>query len=249
MKFSEFKLLNYVSEEEQNLRSNFKKLESSLNVFSQLDNLYKLPLDSAVISETDGVIPGLYLMVHFKFYFSISCLLRGHISEGFGSARAAIDASLIAYKIILEPETKESYLKGEWSFKSIKNHLSKEREKDKSRYPLAVALIELHEMCSEHASHADFSVLKHRIKVLKQENTEKRLLTPKYFDGPSDEVLYHGIIIDFLKAFHAMLVIFQPFIVKTFSIESDKWVNEIIKIGEVLNEEQRKLIEYLKTLK
>lgn len=232
-----------------NLRSNIIKFKSSFDIFLRLDDLYELPLSTAINNETDGVVPGLYLLVISKLYFSVSCLLRGHMSEGFAATRGALDASLTAYKIILHPETKAAYLRREWSYQNIKSTIKNELESDPSKYPLAATLIELHEMCSQHASHADVSVLHHRTIVHKQEGTEKRLLEFKYYDFPNDDAIYRGVIADLLSAFHSMLLIFQPFIAEKFSIQPVDWNGEIENIGVIIRDEQFKAGEYIKQLK
>lgn len=245
MNVSDVKYLDIVSNEEINLRSNIAKLKSSFDIFLRLDDLYKLPLTTAIKNETDGVILSLYLLVHSKLYFSISCLLRGHLAEAFAATRGALDASLTAYRIILYPESKGAYLKRDWSYQTIKSTI----KSDLAKYPLAAILIELHEMCSQHVSHADISVLNNRVVMHKQEGTEKRLLEFKYFDCPNDEVVYRGVIVDLLRAFHAMLLIFQPFVAEIFSIQPDDWASEIKGIGIIIRNEQINTDKYIKSLK
>lgn len=232
--------LDYLSGEEHNLLVSLVNLKPDFDVFSHLDGLYKLPLQKIEIKESEAVIPSLFLFVHFHFYFSISCLLRSHLSECLGSVRKGIDASLSAYKIFLEPESEEAYRKREWVFQTIKGNIKKDREKDPSRYPLAEELIPLHEKCSEYGAHADFSALEHRIEVYHIENSDKRKLAFQYFDYPSDRDLYHCLFVDILKAFHIMLLIFQPFMVEKLTNQSTEWASEIKKLGEALNSEQEK---------
>lgn len=248
MKHSEFNFQEYVSTDEHNLHENFEKLKSCFDIFLRLDDLYKQPLDSSFVNETDAVIPSLYLMVHSKLYFSMACLLRGHISEGLGATRGAIDAGLTAYKLILEPETKESYLKREWSFQNIKSTLSKARQKDGNAYPLAEVLMELHEMCSACVSHADISTIKHRIEMHKQETSVASLLSFKYHEGPSDGALYHGILIDFLNTYQRLLVIFHSFVAETCSINYGEWVGKLNDIFLLLNEERQKSQQHIDSI-
>ncbi len=237
--------LDYLSKEEHNLLVSIVNLRLDIDVFAMLDNIYKIPLKNIEIKESEAVIPSLYLFVHFHFYFSISCILRAHITEGLASLRKAIDASLTAYKIQEEPESEESYLKRVWLFQNIKKHIKKSREKDSSLFPLAESLIPMHETCSEYGSHADFSALEHRIDVYDIKDSSKKKLIFKYFDYPEDSDMYHCIFVDILLCFHKMLLIFQPYMSTKLGKEKGKWGEDMKKIGDALVKEQESCHKHL----
>ncbi len=240
--------LDYLSKEEHNLLTSIVNLRLDIDVFSMLDNIYKTPLKNIEASDSEAVIPSLYLFVHFHYYFSVSCILRAHVTEGLASLRKAIDASLTAYKILEEPESEESYLNREWLFQNIKTHIKKAREKDSSLFPLSESLIPMHETCSEYGSHADFSALEHRIDVYDIEDTNKRKLIFKYFDYPEDSNLYHCIFVDILLCFHTMLIIFQPFMASRLREKQEQWGLDLEKIGEALTNEKLSCHKHLQGL-
>ena len=237
--------LDYLSKEEHNLLASIVNLRLDIDVFNMLDNIYKTPLKNIEVKDSEAVIPSLYLFVHFHYYFSVSCILRSHVTEGLASLRKAIDASLTAYKILEEPESEESYINREWLFQNIKAHIKKAREKDHSLFPLAESLIPMHETCSEYGSHADFNALEHRIDVYAIENSDKRKLIFKYFDYPEDSDMYHCVFVDILLCFHTMLIIFQPFMSSRLGAEQEQWEADLEKIGQELANEQNSCHEHL----
>ncbi len=81
--------------------------------------------------------------------------MRCHNAEGLASTRKAIDATLSAYLMILDPSTINKYKARAKLFQYIKAHMEKVREKDNTKFPLAVELIEFHNLCSQYGSHAD----------------------------------------------------------------------------------------------
>ena len=94
MKLGEQNFLEYLGNEEQNLLTSIVNFKSEFDLFYNIDRIYQEPLKRLVVSSDDVVVPQLYLFVHFHLYFSMSCLLRSHLSETLSSLRKAIDASL-----------------------------------------------------------------------------------------------------------------------------------------------------------
>ena len=126
----------YLGAEEQNLLASILNFRTEFDLFGQLDDIFQSPIPRLRLPEEDeaGLLVGqLYLIVHFHLYFSVSCLLRSHLSESFSSTRKAIDASLTAYKIILEPETARRYIERDRYFQFIRASLQNEIKKDPSR--------------------------------------------------------------------------------------------------------------------
>ena len=120
--------------------NNFRK---EFDLFYNVDRIYQEPLRRLIISEDDVLVPQLYLFVHFHLYFSISTLLRSHLSECLASMRKAIDATLSAYKTIFEPKYSEKYINRDKYFQFIKSNMQKEIKKNSSKYPLAHELIKI----------------------------------------------------------------------------------------------------------
>ena len=119
MKLGELNFLEYLGNEKQNLLTSVVNFRAEFDLFYNVDRIYQEPLKRLVVSADDVIVPQLYLFVHFHLYFSISCLLRSHLSETLSSLRKAIDATLSAYEVILKPETATAYLNRDRHFQFI----------------------------------------------------------------------------------------------------------------------------------
>lgn len=125
----------------------------------------------AQFSGPKSVVSGLFLASYSQLYFSLACYLRAHPAEALMSCRKAIDATLSAYYMMEKPGSGKDYLAGRSPFRSIKREIKSIRKKDPDKFPLAGALIELHEMCSMLA-HADFEALAPHLKVTQANQSE-----------------------------------------------------------------------------
>ena len=229
----------YLGAEEQNLLASVLNFRTELDLFGQLDDIFQSPIARLRIPEEDeaGLLVGqLYLFVHFHLYFSVSCLLRSHLSESFSSTRKAIDASLTAYKIILEPETASRYIQRDRYFQFIKASLQNEIKKNSSKYPLAHILIKLHDSCSEYGSHADISSFVHRIEMNELPGANADLLQVHYFQFPRDSTEYKFYFVLTLQAFLQAFRIFKAFFNKRLKIIDPGWEASIGKLNALLEQ-------------
>ncbi len=96
---------DYLGIEETNLLASIINFRGEFDLFYNIDDVYRAPLNRLIVGEDEAVIPQLYLFVHFHMYFAVSCILRSHLSDALSSTRKAIDAGLTAYELILDPET------------------------------------------------------------------------------------------------------------------------------------------------
>jgi hypothetical protein len=234
MKVGELNFLEYIGTEEQNLLTSINNFRQEFDIFYNIDRLYQEPIKRLVVSKDNIIIPQLYLFVHFHLYFSMSCLLRSHLSECLASMRKAIDASLSAYKIILEPLFSEKYLDRDKYFQFIKGSLQREIGKDSSKYPLAHALITIHEACSQFGSHADDSSFFHRLETKEIPETNQDQIFLHYFQFPRNHEEYKFYYIVTLQAFYQMFLVFKLFLDKTLKIIDPKWENTISALGPEL---------------
>lgn len=234
MKIKDLNFLEYLGTEEQNLLTGMINFRKEFDLFYNVDRIYQEPLKRLVVSEDNVLIPQLYRFVHFHLYFSISCILRTHLSESLSSTRKAIDASLSAYKIILDPESSKKYIDRDRYFQFIKTNLKKELDKDSSKYPLAHALIKIHDSCSEFGSHADISSFFYRLETKEIPETTQSQLLVHYFQFPRDEEEYRYYYIITLRAFYLMFLIFKVFFDKHLKIIDPKWEATIVQIGSTL---------------
>jgi hypothetical protein len=232
----ELNFLEYLGTEEQNLLTGLVLLKDDFNFFLGLDYIYQEPLKRLVISEKDDLIPcQLYRLIHFHLYFSMSCLLRYHISESLFSTRKAIDAALTAYKLILEPETTEKYKQRDNYFQYIKSHIQKERKKDMSKYPLASELLAVHDLCSKYGSHADIDSFQNRIEVRKSSETNKGFIMLHYFEI-SDSAEMRKIYFQILRIFYSIFQIFKIIFDKRLKLFDTEWEFTIKNFVEKLDE-------------
>lgn len=236
MKAGEVKFLDYLSAEEQNLLTSIINFRSEFDLFYNLDRIYQEPLRRLEVSEDNSLVPELYLFVHFHLYFSVSCLLRSHLSECLSSIRKGIDATLSAYKMILEPQTSEKYLNRDPMFQQIKNNMQREIKEDPSKYPLAHRLIEIHGDYSEYGSHADISSFVHRLEVKGIPGTKKDQVLLHYFQFPRQTEEYQFYFIVTLQAFFLMFMIFKVYFDTNLRITDPQWEGVIKALGQKLQE-------------
>ena len=235
MKIDEINFLEYLSKEEQNLLTSFNNFRNEFDLFYNIDRIYQEPLRRLVVSEDEAIIPQLYLYVHFHLYFSISTLLRSHLSECLASMRKAIDAALSAYKIILEPDYSEKYINRDKYFLFIKRNIQNEIKKDSSKYPLAHDLLKLHDANSEYGSHADISSFFHRFEIRKLQEINQDQFLLHYFQFPRNQEEYRFYYIVTLQAFYLMFLIFKLFLDKKLKIIDQRWESTIASLGPTLD--------------
>lgn len=235
MKIDEINFLEYLSKEEQNLLTSFNNFRNEFDLFYNIDRIYQEPLRTLVVSEDEAIIPQLYLYVHFHLYFSISTLLRSHLSECLASMRKAIDAALSAYKITLEPDYYEKYINRDKYFLFIKRNIQNEIRKDSSKYPLAHDLLKLHDANSEYGSHADISSFFHRFEIRKLQETNQDQFLLHYFQFPRNQEEYRFYYIVTLQAFYLMFLIFKFFLDKKLKIIDQRWESTIASLGPTLD--------------
>lgn len=230
MKNSEVNFFEYIGAEEQNLITSIVNFKSELELFLNLDKIYKEPLKRMQVSEEESIIPTLYYFVHFYLYFSVSCFLRCHISECLAAVRKAIDASLSAYKIILEPNTAEQYLNRDKYFLRIKDNIQRDIKGDSSKYPLAHSLIKMHDLCSEYGSHADFSTFSDRLLIKKDE------IMFHYFQISRSIENNKFYLLVSLYVYLLIFLIFKIFIDSKLKIIDPVWEMEIQNLQSKLEE-------------
>lgn len=235
MKLGELNFLEYLGNEEQNLLTSIVNFKSEFDLFYNIDRIYQEPLKRLVESSDDVVVPQLYLFVHFHLYFSMSCILRSHLSETLSSLRKAIDASLCAYKIILEPSKSVAYLDRDRYFQFIKSNIQREIGKDSSLYPLAHDLVKIHDACSEYGSHSDISSFFHRLETKETNDKKKDILLVHYFQFPRNPEEYKFYYLTTLQDFYSMFLIFKLFLDQNLKIIDPKWESTIKHLGPLLN--------------
>jgi len=243
MKLGELNFLEYLGNEEQNLLTSIVNFKDEFDLFYNLDRIYQEPVKRLVVTANNIVVPQLYLFVHFHLYFSMSCLLRSHLSETLSSLRKAIDASLCAYKIILDPNMSMSYINRDKYFQFIKANIQKEIKNDTKLYPLAHDLIKIHDACSEYGSHSDISSFFHRLETKETENKDQEMILLHYFQFPRNPEEYKFYYLTTLQGFYAMFLIFKLFLDENLKIIDPKWESTINYLGPHLNKLRKESFE------
>jgi hypothetical protein len=235
VKLGKSNFLEYLGAEEQNLLTSIINFKGELDLFYNVDRIYQEPLGRMVVGSGGVAVPQLYLFVHFHLYFSISCLLRCHLSDSLSSLRKAIDASLCGYKIIVSPDSERRYWERDKYFQFIKANFQNEMNKDQSAYPLARSLIKIHELCSEFGSHSDISSFIHRLETKESECDEGDILLVHYFQFPRNPEEFRYYYISILQSFYLMFLIFKTFLDQNLRIVDPKWESTINHLGPMLD--------------
>lgn len=240
MKIGYLDFMEYLGKEEQNLLISINKFKDEMELLASLDKIYQEPVLRLEIPKERSMIPQLYLFVHFHLYFSVSCLLRPHLSESLSSTRKAIDASLSAYKIIVDPGTSVMYENRDKIFQNIKKHFSDEFKKNSDKYPLAISLAKIHEFCSRFGSHADIDSFFHRLEFSDVIGERKDQMTFHYFQLPRNLNEHKYYLILTFQAFYKMFEIFKLLFDKELRIIDMDWENTITRLGPQLDSLRRK---------
>lgn len=235
----------FLAGEEQNLLITWSNLHPDFQVFTRLDSLLREPVALIDVPSGQEVVPGLYLFTHYHLYVSVANLARSHLSESLASTRKAIDASLAAYEIILDPSTAPLYEARDKRFLFIKAHIDKARKADESRYPLAVELIQFHDVCSEIGSHADISSFIYRVEQREMDDPSKNQLFFHYFQFSTDTDEYHLHFVETLLAFFHIARIFEPMIKDRAKGLRADWSADLAKVGAALAKEHASVAAHL----
>jgi hypothetical protein len=233
--------LEFLSLEEHNLLASMCNMREEFDLFFNLDEIFKEPLNRLKPKPDDIVIPQLYFFVHYHLLISVADILRVHLSEALSSTRKAIDGALTAYELITHPEKTTAYLNGDRHFQNIKAAVKKRIKKEPGSYPLAVGLVGLHELCSQFGSHADFSSFSHRLQINRKELGDVEVVFD-YFHKPEkpDEFKYYFLSV--LHAYYQMFGIFREYFDGEFKVIDPAWERRI----EVLAHELPLKIKALK---
>lgn len=234
MNIKEVNFTEYLGHEEQNLLTTLTNFRKEFDLFFNIDKIFQEPLSRLETSEKDFLIPQLYFFVHYHLYFSVSCLLRSHLSESLNSTRKAIDASLTAYKLILEPDLTEKYIKRDNYFQYIKSNIQREIKNGETKYPLARTLLNLHDMCSQFGSHADISSFFHRLEFKETNSANKAHVMLHYFQFPRNDEEYRLYYLATLQAYFQMFLVFKIFLDQKLKIYDPKWEKTISIMGPEL---------------
>lgn len=219
-------LIEFIAKEENNLLTTMAKFRDDFEQFAKVDGHFQAPTEYISVPAADNygrIVIALYLFTHYHSYLSFVTLMRCHLSDSLASTRKALDATLTAYRLHVEPTTLNEYLDSESSYRFIKKTIERARKKDPSLYPLAPPLLYLHEVCSEYGSHSDIASFAHRIKVVPLDST-KASVEHLMFQFPEDDLEFRYYLASTLSAYTLMLkVLIEPVRKYVGSFDVAKW--------------------------
>jgi hypothetical protein len=242
MKILDEDFLDYLGMEERNFLASMVNFRHEFDLFYNVDQIYREPLFRLTVTEDEALVPQLYLFVHFHLYFSVSCVLRSHLSEALSSTRKAIDAALTAYVLILKPDQATAYVNRDKYFQFIKGNVQNEVKADNSAYPLAPELLKIHDACSEFGSHADISSFFHRLETKTLPDNKSELLL-HYFQFPRNPDEYRFYFLVVVQAFYLMFRIFKLFFDQKLKIVDPRWEGTIAQLGPALDKQRQAAYE------
>jgi hypothetical protein len=219
-------LLEFISKEENNLLTSMVKCHDDVAQFAKVDGHFQAivkHLDVPADDEHGRTMLALYLFTHYHLYLSFVTLMRCHLSDSLASTRKAIDATLSAYRLCVEPQTLEQYLNAEGAYLRITRTMERARSADANAYPLAPPLLHLHGVCSQFGSHADVSSFVHRIKVVPV-SSDKATIEHLLFQYPEDPAEFRYYFASTLSAYMLMLEVFiEPVGKYAAEFDLDSW--------------------------
>ena len=226
-------LLTFVSLEQQQFMVSLANNRDDFEFLTRLDVLYSDALSHCRIRENDAIILQLLSFTHYHFLFATASLMRCHLSEAFGSARAAIDAALVGAQIIHDRPSQEAYMRRDGVFTKYSRYLGN-LIKSNGALPhhLVRILFDLHKQISTFAIHADVDSFIHRADVV---NVPKTLATFEYFQFPRSEAKRKLYATKLLLVFVMVLDVFSDFLVVEQKLRPQEWQDALRRLGHSLN--------------
>lgn len=222
-------ILDFTAMENKQLMVSLVNREAAFDTHSHLQRLFAAPMNEMNAAENDMVIFQLLAFVHYHFLFSTACLLRCHLSEAFASARAAIDAALIAAHIIEDRASQIAYVKREKPFDNYARYLGNRiRSGKKPPHPLVPGLFQTHKKLSTFSAHADFGSFAHRVTM--QDHPDGQLAV-YYFQFSKDPVERKSYALRLYRTFIDILDVFSDFLVEEQKAVPPVWHQELRALG------------------
>jgi hypothetical protein len=222
-------LFKFVSIENENFLNTLASFGDEKKILTKLQDLYSAVIKTRELNENDLVLYQLLTLTHYHFLFSLSCLMRAHLSEAFASVRVAIDASLIASVIIKDRAAQVAYVKRQKPFDKLNRHLKNLIENGTELHYAVPHLLRFHGICSTFASHADISSFVHRVAFTR--TGEQRGLDLQYFQFSQNKARRKVHCLNIFYCFVLILDLFSDFLVDEQRVVSTEWRNDVINLG------------------
>jgi hypothetical protein len=221
-------IFEYVAADEQNFLTTLHNFREEFDIFGAVVDLYQI--GDTEIPRKHSVPVQLFAFIHNHLLVSTATLMRCHLSEAAHSVRVAIDAALIAYRIVEGHGTQEDYIEGKNSFDQTPRYIKNKRRDDPNVFPIADHLLRLHALFSKIASHADFDVFLHRLSFEKLDGNREQLQLG-LFQFPKDPDEFRMIFLGHLHAFVVMANIFEKLLVSEVKSVPQTWGARLRNLG------------------
>jgi hypothetical protein len=222
-------IIKFVGIEHEQILVSLANGSDELKIISHLQGLYRAPMSNITVDENEFVLFQLLIFIHYHFLYALACHMRCHLSEAFASARAAVDAALIAAQIIHDRASQVAYAQRTKPFDKLNRHY-KNLIRDNKPLPHALIpeLIKLHDSFSSFASHADIASFVHRIEKVEGDTP---IMAVQYFQFASNkaERKIHGLTL--LHTFVMVLDVFANFLVDEAKSVPGQWHDELHGLG------------------
>lgn len=232
-------LFGFVSAENENFLNTLASFEDEKHILTTVQSLYSEVIKPRELNENDVVLFQLLLLTHYHFLFSLSCFMRGHLSEAFASVRVATDAALIASVIITDRSAQVAYLKREKPFDKLNRHLKNLVANGTDLHHAVAQLLKLHDLCSTFASHADVNSFVHRFGFTR--DGQKRGLQLQYFQFSPNEAERRVHVLNIFYCFVLILDLFADYLVDEQKTVPAEWRTRVVKLGQYVVQKNAEL--------
>jgi len=223
-------MFRFVSDEHRQFLIAIANERDELKAVNHIQGLYSAALSHVRLSDkADLIVYQLLGFTHYHFLFATACQFRCHMAEAFNSLRCAIDGALVAAWLIKDRASQEAYYQRKKPFDKLNRHLRnlvREKRTERLPHPHIPILLEMHELCSRFASHADVDTFAHRAREFRDESGVE-WATHEYFQFSRDvrEQRYH--FFSLMHGFLVLLDVFSGFLVGEQKKVPAEWQQEL----------------------
>jgi len=237
-------LVRFVGAEHENFLTSLANNRTDLAIINRLQGLYAAAMSHKVINGDDVVLYQLLTFIHYHFLFSISNLMKCHLSEAFTSVRAAIDAALIAAHIVDDRASQIAYAKREKPFTMLARHY-KAMIRDNRPLPSRhiPELLRTYDLCSQFASHADINSFIHRTST--RPDGDEEVLRVEYFQFARDPNERQTHSLRLFHTFAIILDVYADFLVAEAGSVPEQWRAELHALGQTMERHSAALHEHM----
>lgn len=229
-------LLSFVSGENEQFLISLANDTNEMAFVGRLQALYETALPDVEVPEDDMPIFQLLTFTHYYFLTATAMLMRCHLSEAFGCARIAIDATLIGAHLISDRKAHVAYTKREKPFDNFARYLGNLIKDGKPLpHPLVPELVRLQKTLSTFTSHADIGSFVHRVTVSREEGANQ--IRVQYFQSSKTPAERRIHALTLFHIFVMVLDVFSEFLALEHKIVRAEWQFELNRVGVALERE------------